>query len=313
MHSLSRPFHHPDSAQNAVASDPGRVFLRKCIRALFLTLLRVRCRIDQQTVGLLNTRPCIVIANHGSYIDGLLLAMTSPAPMTFAADPAYAVRHPVTSKALQWLSWLGFGKVVPVDSQSPYGARTLLMAWQRGEHIMIFPEGGVRRGASPLPAWPGAQWLIEKTDAPVVLVLVDGAEKSCIFSHGQRFLPKIRVTYWQITTPLILTPTHMDTQEEALLKLARQSAYDAVKAALLSAYRSNPKMERATALEIARKELISVISSQRTIDTLSSMAVDSARRLTGLPEPEGRSLRGVSHKHCEVLQRSDGYGYNLVA
>lgn len=281
MQTLTRPVFYPQPQVTGTLPSFGLRVLRGCIRALFLTLLRVRSSISKETLHLLRTRPCIVLANHGSYIDGLLVAMTSPVPMTFAADPDYAVRHPVTSKTLQWLSRFGFGKVVPVESKSPFGARSLLLASRQGQHIMIFPEGGVRRGEEPLPAWPGAQWLIEKTGAPVVLVLVDGAEKSCIFSHGHRILPKIRLTYWQLTTPLILTPTHMDTQEEAMLKLARQSAYDAVKATLLSHYRTHPDMDSAKALEFARQEFMRLISGQRAVDTLSKMAVESVHRLTG--------------------------------
>jgi 1-acyl-sn-glycerol-3-phosphate acyltransferase len=281
MQTLTRTVFYPQTGTTVTPPNFGIRLLRGCIRVLFLRLLRVRSAITKETLHLLRTRPCIVLANHGSYIDGLLMAMTSPVPMTFAADPAYAVDHPVTSKALGWLSRIGFGRVVPVESKSPFGARSLLMAWRQGEHIMIFPEGGVRKRAEPLPAWPGAEWLIEKTGAPVVLVLVDGAEKSCIFSDGHRILPKIRLTYDQLTTPLILTPTHMDTQEEAMLKLVRQSAYDAVKAALLSLYRTHPDIDSAKALEFARQELMRLISGQRAVDTLSKMAVESVHRLIG--------------------------------
>lgn len=78
-----------------------------------------------------------------------------------------------------------------------------------------------------------------------------------------------------------MTPTHVDTQEEAMLKLAWQSAYDAVKATLLSHYRTHPDIDNAKALEFSRQELKRLISGQRAVDTLSKMAVESVHRLTG--------------------------------
>ena len=164
------------------------------LRVIALRALRVRTTYSLHNVMLLKRGRVIVCANHVSLLDGLIVAFASPAPLVFGVDTDFSRRSWLIGRCLALLSFLGFGRVVPIDGNSPFGVRALYKALASGESVMIFPEGRISETGDPLPEQPGVAWLAERVGAPVVRIQISGAENSRFFAKsGRAFF--IRVSF----------------------------------------------------------------------------------------------------------------------
>lgn len=135
----------------------------------------------------------IIICNHESLLDGVIIAFASPRPLHFAINTNHSLRHPIITPFLRWLERRGLGTIVPMDGSSIYGIRALRKALDAGEPVLIFPAG--RRTLDPTLEHPGYRWLHEKTGAPIVRATIEGASQSRLFAlQGTAFWPRITLT-----------------------------------------------------------------------------------------------------------------------
>lgn len=114
--------------------------------------------------------PLIVVANHASGVDPLLIQSVLPFEPRWmmAAD----MRHPTG----EWL-WR-FGRIIFVDraSSDPTGVREALRHLSDGGVLGLFPEGGIERQPQTLrPFQPGVGLLIRRSGARVLPIVIEGA------------------------------------------------------------------------------------------------------------------------------------------
>jgi acyl-[acyl-carrier-protein]-phospholipid O-acyltransferase/long-chain-fatty-acid--[acyl-carrier-protein] ligase len=169
---------------------------QKIFGEFFLKIFRVRASYRSEFLKSLKNGPAIVVANHISFLDGLIVAFASPVSLYFGVDPAFS-RHSFLGKFfLKTFSIFGFWNFVPLDSSSPFGMRTLLRVLQSGQSIMLFPEGAISPTCRPLPEQPGVKWLKQKTGASILRIHITGAEKSRFFGKsGRSIWPKIYLSF----------------------------------------------------------------------------------------------------------------------
>lgn len=161
-------------------------------RRALLKALRVDVRYGA-VADQLQRSPCIVICNHVSLLDGVIIALASPRPMVFPVTPKHSKANPWTKSVLQWLQHMGLGVVVPMDRSSYFAIRTLLRSINTGNSVCIFPEGKIADGEKS-QIHGGYSWLANKTDAVVVTATISGAERSRIFARqGSELWPAIRL------------------------------------------------------------------------------------------------------------------------
>lgn len=157
-------------------------------------LKALRCEVYYTQFDL--TGPTIIECNHVSMLDGIIVALASPYPLTFAVEHQYAIEHPFSSRVLKNLSKLGLGTVIPVCSYQPMGVRTLLKELKQGSSVMIFPEGKISIDGSPNERQPGLKWLSNKSKSKVKTIRLKGAENSRFFSKsGTLIWPKISLFF----------------------------------------------------------------------------------------------------------------------
>src|SRR3954447_7660875 len=147
--------------------------------------------------------PAIIASNHRSFLDPFVIAVMARRPIYFVAKKELFLFHPVVS---WFLSSLG---AFPIDRggsdrESMATARAIL---ERGEIVLMFPEGTrTRPGALGRPK-RGVGRLALETAAPVVPVAVIGTEA---VRRGRRIRPhKVRIRAGRaLTFPRVERPSH---------------------------------------------------------------------------------------------------------
>jgi len=128
----------------------------------------------------------LLVANHVSWVDGVLLGLTSPRHPRLIAYADY-FNNP-------WLNWFGrLGRIIPIGATRKSmvdSIRAARGALQNGELVGIFPEGGITRTGRIEEFRPGFLSIIKGTDAPVVPVCLDGLWGSVFSYEGGKFFWK---------------------------------------------------------------------------------------------------------------------------
>lgn len=135
----------------------------------------------------------LLVANHVSWIDGVLLLIASSRPIRILAYADY-----VKGFGIDWLCRT-FG-VIPIKSGR--GARSVMRALKTakqavidGELVCIFAEGTITRTGQLQPFQRGMMRVIEGTGAPVVPIYLDQLWGSIFSYDGGRLLWK-RPKHW---------------------------------------------------------------------------------------------------------------------
>ena len=115
--------------------------------------------------------PRIVVANHASYVDSILLGAVLPAEFSFAAKRELA-DAPLIGRALRRL---GIAFVERFDAaQGVEDTRALQARVRAGESFVFFPEGTFGRASGLQPFKLGAFVIAAETGTPLVPVVLNG-------------------------------------------------------------------------------------------------------------------------------------------
>jgi 1-acyl-sn-glycerol-3-phosphate acyltransferase len=156
------------------------VTLYRALRGVSLVLARLLYRIE--LVGTVPPGPCVVAANHESYLDPPLLALVTARPLRFLAKEELWRYRPGA-----WLMDALGG--VPVTrgrhGHLAIGAAEAIL--RAGEPVAIFPQGTVRGG----PWTRGAARLALATGVPLVPVRIVGTARA--LSRRRIGFPRLRV------------------------------------------------------------------------------------------------------------------------
>lgn len=165
-----------------------------------------------------DTRPVMVVANHASYLDGLLL--------TAALGPhvSYVVKDDVSSWPLvgRVLQRLGVVFIARDEVQmSARQTRALFKRLREGDSLGIFPEGTFRAEPGLLPFKLGAFMLAARTGTPIVPVAISGSRQ--FYGHDAR-LPARSPISVKILPPQVTA----DIPPEALAEHIRREMQQAL-------------------------------------------------------------------------------------
>jgi len=138
----------------------------------------------------------VVVANHASYLDGLVLVSVLPKPVAFVAKQE--LRENFFARV--FLVRLGCLFVERFDrARGAEDARQLVERLRNGDSLMIFPEGTLHRMPGLLPFHLGAFLAAAESGVPVVPVSLRGTRS--ILRGGSLFPRKGRIRV-QVSAPL---------------------------------------------------------------------------------------------------------------
>jgi len=133
----------------------------------------------------------VVVVNHTSFLDAVLIGCMLPGKPVFAINKYIATRWWVKPAFL-------FFDLVPVDPTSPFTVRKMVKLVKEGRRLVIFPEGRITVTGALMKVYDGPAMIAALSDVPIIPVRIDGAQHT-IFSRlkgkvRRRLFPEISMT-----------------------------------------------------------------------------------------------------------------------
>lgn len=133
----------------------------------------------------------LIVSNHVSFLDGLLLAVYLPKMPRFVIN-TYMARNWWIKPLLLMMDY------VTIDPANPLYVKTLIRTLENDGPVAIFPEGRITVTGSLMKIYQGPGLVADKAGARILPIHLDGPEYS-FFSHlkgivRQRWFPPIRIT-----------------------------------------------------------------------------------------------------------------------
>ncbi len=155
----------------------------------------------------------VVVVNHVSFLDGLLLGAWLPGRPTFAMYTKYA--------SAWWVRpFLRMLDVFPVDPTNPMAVKRMVKAVRDGRTLVIFPEGRITVTGALMKVYDGPGMIAHKADAPIVPVRIDGAQ----FSQFSRLRGKVRLRWFPKIKLTVLPPRRFVIEGEMSARSRRAIA-----------------------------------------------------------------------------------------
>lgn len=170
----------------------------------------------------------LVVANHASFLDGVVLALFLPFDATFVVH---------TEVKAHWL-YRHLLKLVPhlaVAPNNPLAMKQVMKLVESGKPVVIFPEGRITRTGSLMKVYEGSAYIAAKTGAAVVPVRLEGFLQTYLSRVGgiykRRLFPRLSVSVLReryITMPAGgLSRTRRQKCAEALRQVLQASIVEA--------------------------------------------------------------------------------------
>lgn len=198
--------------------------LKTILRFILTILFRIKVIGKYETYG----DHTLIIANHQSFLDGLILGAFLP------ISPVFVINTDIAKRPLiRFLLSISDYRVI--DPAHPMAIKELIRLVESGRPIVIFPEGRITTTGSLMKIYEGGAFVAAKTGATVCPIIIEGAHFSTLsrmpHEHPSRWFPRITLTY---ATPTRLTiPEGLSSHErhqkagEAMRTLMQRSVYEA--------------------------------------------------------------------------------------
>lgn len=138
----------------------------------------------------------LIVANHSSFLDPLLLGVFLPDKITFAINTQIANRW--------WLKpFLFLSHVFPMDPTHPLSLKALIHHLKSDTKTVIFPEGRITVTGSMMKIYDGTGMVADKSEAAILPIRIHGAE----YTHFSKLRNIVRLRWFPKITLEILPAT----------------------------------------------------------------------------------------------------------
>ena len=169
--------------------------MKQLFKLLFKLLFRAKINGLEHYHQLDKTgEPMLIIANHVSLLDGMLIGSLLPGKTAFMISEDHT--HKWYEKML-----LSLVETFEVEFHNPLAAKKVIKELKNGTHCMIFPEGRISMTGHLMKIYEGTGLIATKANASILPIYIDGAEQSK-FSYldgsmvyiKRKWFPKITLT-----------------------------------------------------------------------------------------------------------------------
>ena len=149
--------------------------------------------------------PCVLVCNHVSFTDPMLIAGAIRRPVRFVMD-----RRIFNTPGLNWFFKLA--KTIPICPQHEdpevfeAAFKTIKQVLDEGEVVCIFPEGKLTRDGDMNIFKPGIDRILTETPVPVVPMALQGLWGSFFSHHGEKILKRTSSRFWSKIRFIVDTP-----------------------------------------------------------------------------------------------------------
>jgi len=199
--------------------------LRSILRFVIGTLFRVRIEGDAAQLGAARV---LVVANHDSLLDGVLLGLFLPVGVTVAVSRGEA-QHPLIRRLLR-----GVPHVV-LEATHPLALKRLMRLIERGRPVAVFPQGQPTRTGGLTKIYDAAALIAARCNARIVPVHITGTLYSRFSVVGGNFpkrsFPRVTLKILPGTTlpalPLLKAKIRRRRLADALLRIMQDMMFAA--------------------------------------------------------------------------------------
>lgn len=153
------------------------------------------CLFDIEVSGLENLeiakkQGVLIIPNHTSYLDALIVSTFISEPITFSLTNEMAGKW--------WVRFFGnLMDIKSLDPNSPFAVKTMVEELKSNKLCMIFTEAHMPNGNTQMKVYEGPALMAQKADAPVLPIQIKGLEYSAYSrlpgKSWWRLFPKVSI------------------------------------------------------------------------------------------------------------------------
>ncbi len=187
-----------------------RHLIKLLLKPVFRLLFRLSVNGDMPQ---LQSGRLLVVANHESFLDGVLLGLFLP------IDPVFVVNTEIAKRPL-FKVVLSLVDFLPVDPASPLAMRKVVKLLESGRPVVLFPEGRITTTGALMKVYDGPAFAAARTGATILPVRIDGAMRTWFSRVSGRvprsFFPKLRLSIQPaVTMPELRGVTARARRKEA--------------------------------------------------------------------------------------------------
>jgi acyl-[acyl-carrier-protein]-phospholipid O-acyltransferase/long-chain-fatty-acid--[acyl-carrier-protein] ligase len=185
--------------------------IRSVLRSALTFLYRVEVK-GMENYAAAGNR-VLIISNHTSLLDAVLIAAFMPERLHFAVNTFFAKKW--------WMQIVL--KVVdahPIDPGNPLAAKSLIDLLKRDTKCMVFPEGRLTVTGALMKIYEGPGMIADKSGAKLLPIRIDGAQ----YTPFSRLRGKVRIRWFPKITLTVLPAHEFDIPAEIKGRKRRQRA-----------------------------------------------------------------------------------------
>ena len=187
------------------------------VKSLIAWLLDLLFRVE--VTGLKHVREAgdrvLIVSNHLSFLDAVLIAAYVPDTLTFAIDT-----HMAKHRLIKF--FLSLAKTYPMDPTNPLAIRALVSNVKRGEKVVVFPEGRITVTGALMKIYEGPGLVADKAQAMILPVRLEGAQ----YTPFSRLKGKVRTRWFPKISVHFLPPRRFEVPEGLAGRRRRQYVSD---------------------------------------------------------------------------------------
>lgn len=244
--------------------------LRPLLTFLARWLFRVRVEGDSSQF---QGERLVIVANHESFMDGVLLSLFLP------VRPVFVVNTEIAQRRFFHMA-LSLSEYLTVAPSNPMAMKKVLRLVEAGRPVVIFPEGRITVTGALMKVYDGPAFIAAKTGARIVPVRLDGPARS-YFSrvsgrYPKRLFPRVTLS--------VQPATHISMPAEGKARERRRHAGERL-----------------------RHIMQEMIFRSRPVQTLSAAFVD-AGCIHGWRRGAVKDIQGSDYRYRDILKMTLALG-----